>query len=130
MTEAQLQAAVVELAELLRWRVCHFHDSRRDIGGGRQVGDRLSAGWPDLVLCRDGHIVFAELKAQDGRLKQPQREWLDQLGAVSVGCDRVQVFLWRPAHWAAGHIEAVLRTTGQPGRARDGQGRARRSAPA
>ena len=90
MTEAQFQAQVLNLARLYGWRSAHFSDSRRQIRPGVFVGDRGAAGWPDLVLVRE-RIVFAELKAANGRLRRGQAAWLDALKAAGA-----ETYVWRP----------------------------------
>jgi hypothetical protein len=100
-TERDFQRQVVELATLCRWRVYHTYDSRRS-----------NPGFPDLVLVRDGIVVFAELKNQAGRLTDDQREWLAALTRVATQLEdeganpRVQVYCWRPADWP--EIERLL----------------------
>lgn len=49
------------------------------------------AGFPDEVLVRPPRIVFAELKAEKGKVSQAQMDWLDQLAACGL-----EVYLWRP----------------------------------
>lgn len=90
-TEAEFQAAVIEMAHVTRWRVYHTHDSRRS-----------PHGFPDLVLVRKERLVFAELKSEYGRVTVPQLHWLDALEQVPG----VEAFLWRPHNWA--EIEKVL----------------------
>lgn len=113
-TEAQWQAIVVELAQRAGWKVAHFHDSRREIvsqGGARRlVGDALAKGWPDLVLGRDGHVIFAELKAKGGRVTPEQEQWLFLLSTIAESVpERVTVAVWRPAD-----IDAVKRALLRP----------------
>lgn len=121
-TEAQFQSAVIDYARRTGWRVAHFHDSRREVAG-KLVGDVDAVGFPDLTLARDGRIIFAELKAEKGRLRTEQRDWLAELNGIGeLGLEdgittafirlqgrlpRVLVFLWRPSDWP--EIEAVLR---------------------
>lgn len=117
MTETQLQSAVIELAQWLGWRVAHFR-AAKTAQGWRTAVEGNGAGFPDLVLVRNGHVIFAELKAAKGRHSPEQREWLDALLAVSVGSHRVWVFDdWRPAQWIDGTIEDALRTIGEEARA-------------
>jgi hypothetical protein len=97
-TEAQFQAAVVELAHLRNWLVFHVHDSRRGLG----------AGFPDLVLLheRTGQLVYAELKTDKGRVSVAQQRWIDALyrgGHV--------VHVWRPQHLRSGQILRTLTPT-------------------
>lgn len=84
LSEAAFQRQVVQLARLLKWRVYHTLDSRGS-----------AAGFPDLVMVRNGRLVFAELKAQTGRVRAEQYEWLADLGGVKAA--NVGVYLWRPA---------------------------------
>lgn len=108
VSEAAFQASVIELAEMLRWRVHHHHDSRRQ-AGGKLVGDKQAAGFPDLVLARRGRLIFAELKAEKGLVKPEQEAWLDELRATreQVGYANVDVFVWRPCDFE--EIRLILR---------------------
>ena len=102
-TEKQFQAAVVEYAELNGWLVYHTYDSRRS-----------NPGFPDLVLVRDGWLVFAELKTEKGVVSRKQREWLEALAAVSwrlstrPGYEPALILarIWRPSDWP--QIEQAL----------------------
>jgi hypothetical protein len=92
MSEKQFQQLVVDYAETRGW---HWH---------HETDSRLSrAGLPDLLLCRPPRVVFAELKAQDGRLSPPQQRWISLLSR----CPGVAVHVWRPDDWPT--IEEVLR---------------------
>lgn len=87
ITEAQLQRTVVDLAEVLGWRVFHDHDSRLN-----------RAGLPDLILVRRGRLIFAELKRRTGRLRPAQAAWLADLAQVAqASTGAVEAYLWRPA---------------------------------
>lgn len=92
MSERDWQQRVLDLAHLRGWRTFHVHDSRRS-----------AAGWPDLACVRRDRLVLAELKAERGRVRPEQQEWLDALGAVPG----VEVHLWRPSDWPA--VQQVLR---------------------
>ena len=92
INERTFQAAIVELAKLTGWRIYHAFDSRRS-----------EAGFPDLVMTRDGRILFAELKTERGRVSEAQREWLTALAS----CPGLEIYVWRPADWDA--IERTMR---------------------
>lgn len=92
MSEKDLQAQVVELAQRLGWLYYHTHRS-----------DRSPAGFPDLVLVRGDRILYRELKTSKGRLSAAQQEWLAAL--VSAGAD---ASVWRPGDWVARRIEKEL----------------------
>jgi hypothetical protein len=123
-SEAAFQQKVVNLARFCGWRVYHPPDNRPSGRTGR-VQD-VVAGFPDLTMVRGPRLVFAELKAEKGRLALAQAEWLDALldvtraveivvqeseGARAAGYDvprpRVDVFVWRPSDWPV--IEEALK---------------------
>ena len=107
MTERDLQRAVISLARRCGFLVAHHHDSRRQVGNGRLVGDRDAAGLPDLILVRGKRVVFAELKTEKGKLRPAQKTWIDALRAVeSDAAGRVLVKVWTPSSWD--EIERLL----------------------
>lgn len=89
VSEKEFQAAVVNLARRNGWRCFHCHDSRKS-----------EAGFPDLVLVRD-RVVWAELKAEAGRLSAAQLAWVEALRAAGT-----EVHVWRPTDWP--EIERIL----------------------
>ena len=100
MTEAQLQAAVIECARRLHYDVYHTYTSRRS-----------EPGFPDLVLIRKdpriglpSRFIVAELKAPGGRVSPDQERWLRNFEAMGV-----PAYVWRPSHWLSGEIERALR---------------------
>jgi hypothetical protein len=94
VSEAALQALILDAARWTGWFVYHTHDSRRS-----------QPGFPDLVLVhRDtGRVLFRELKTDKGKLTPAQREWL---GYLSIQHD---AGVWRPADWTSGAVLAALR---------------------
>lgn len=94
MTEAQLQAAIVELALTTRWLYFHDYDSRCN-----------NAGFPDLVMCHKdtGKVLICELKAGKGRMRPEQLEW-----QKSLLKGRNNYRLWTPKEWLSGEIEQEL----------------------
>ena len=90
-TEDGFQAWITQLAHLCGWDVYHTHDSRHS-----------AAGFPDLVLVRPPRVLFAEVKAETGKVSPAQRRWLNWL----TDCPGVETYLWWPADRA--HIERVL----------------------
>ena len=102
LTETQFQTKVVDLARARGWLVYHTYDSRRS-----------APGFPDLVLARDGRVMFVELKASAGRISAAQREWLTALGATDPSGNvsnplrmtktddgsALSVEIWRPNQW-------------------------------
>jgi len=78
MSERQFQRTVSEYATLRKWLVHAERPARRQSGSYSTPieGDR---GFPDLVLARDGEVVFAELKVGSNRPTVGQRAWLAAL---------------------------------------------------
>ena len=102
MTESELQKIVIDMAHLFRWRVAHFRPARVMRGGEETWRTPVSAdgaGFPDLVLARDGVVLFRELKTAKGIVSDDQHEWLQATGGK----------VWRPRHLDTGLIEEILR---------------------
>lgn len=113
-SEAAFQAAVIELARRLDWRVAHFRTTREVDRRGRAryqtavAGD--GAGWPDLVLVRRGTMILAELKADRGTVRTEQRAWLERLEEVELNAGgAVLVRVWRPRDWPSIELELGAR---------------------
>lgn len=104
VTERQFQELVIEYAHLRGWLVHHTRPARTSKGYRTAIqGD---TGFPDLVLARNGIVVFAELKTEKGRTSVYQEAWADALR--HEGASRThEVFLWRPSDWR--QIMQVLR---------------------
>jgi hypothetical protein len=92
LSEKQFTSQIVDLAKLFGWRRYH---TWRSINS--------PAGFPDEVLVRRDRLVFAELKAENGKVSPLQQEWLDDLGRVPG----VEVYLWRPSQ--LDEITGILR---------------------
>ena len=100
MSEAELQAAVIDLAHVYRYRVAHFRPAQTGRGWRTPVGAD-GAGFPDMVLAKPGRVLFVELKSATGRVSPRQLDWLEAL--MPDG------FVWRPADWHSGEILRVLK---------------------
>ena len=100
MTESDLSRAVIELAELLGWRVYSIRNSRRGI-----VQSATGPGYPDLTLVKPPRVVFAELKVGRNRPTAAQEGWLEALDR----CPGVESHLWTDLDWSRGTVEAELR---------------------
>lgn len=94
MTETEFQAQVIELAEILGWRVYHVSDVRK------RLRARTSPGFPDLVLVRE-RALYRECKDDRRQLEKEQKAWRDVL--LAAGQDWA---LWRPRMWV--EIQADL----------------------
>lgn len=98
MNEATLQAAVIDLAHVMGFRVAHFRPARIETGWRTPVSAD-GRGFPDLVIAKPGRVLFVELKGSAGRVSPAQQEWIDVLGAQ----------IWSPAQWNDGTILAALK---------------------
>lgn len=137
LTEAQFLRQVTELATLRGWLYVHFRPAMTTKGWRTPVSGPLGAGWPDLVLLRQRRLIFAELKAERGRLSEQQASVMEALGALMfeypevpedfpiprqrsyldgvfhgldkalVEAPKIEVCIWRPADWTL--IEETLR---------------------
>jgi hypothetical protein len=86
-SEDDLLKYVTDLLRVYQWTFHHAGDSRRS-----------TAGLPDIVAVRarpgyPGRVLFAELKASKGRLRDQQYIWLAEL----ENCPQVESYVWRPA---------------------------------
>jgi len=79
-TEAQLQAGVCELLDLLGV-LYTVTDAARSWGrDGRPRPSKVAKGWPDLTGCLPGGLMFAiECKGPKGRLKPEQQATIKAL---------------------------------------------------
>ena len=115
MREADLLAAVIDLAHLYLWRVAHFRPCRTE-GGWRTAVQADGEGFPDLILVRAGRLVLAELKRTGGQptyeqwawlaLAQgydPETDWITLSASLRRGTSgyirAVEAHLWRPSDW-------------------------------
>lgn len=80
--EKQVQAAIVDIARLLHWRVYHTFDSRKS-----------DAGFPDLVLVRD-RVIYAEVKRAGEKPRPSQVDWLNALRSAGA-----EVYVWTEADY-------------------------------
>lgn len=96
LTEEQFLQQIIAIAHLYHWQVAHFRPARTDKGWRTPVAAD-GKGFPDLVMARDGAVIFAELKA-DGKQPSPEQwQWINQLGA----------HVWHPGDFDA--IVEILR---------------------
>lgn len=104
MSEAEFQSMVVELARACGWKTMHV---RRSIGKGRKWTTATSVvGWPDLTIYRPGRLIFAELKAESGRLTQEQAVVLGDLHFAGA-----ETYVWKPSD-----LDEIAQILGRRGR--------------
>ena len=99
MSELDFARAVVDLALSCGWKV-----KQEPVWRATSRKHDSAVGFPDLVLARKGQLIFAELKAERGRVSKAQEEWMAQLRWAGTG---VHVYVWKPSDWD--EIVEVLR---------------------
>ena len=84
ISEASFEAAVVDIAHLYGWKIASFRQAGGRADGGFRTPVKYDGkGYVDLTMVHPcGEIVFAEIKAQKGRLSPHQKEW----GRVLADC--------------------------------------------
>lgn len=100
LKELAFQQAVYNFAHAHGWLVAHFRTVEIKRAGGRPSYHATAVGfdgvgWPDLVLVRDGAILFRELKTDTGSTSIEQDAWLGRLAAAGQ-----DVGIWRPRAYA------------------------------
>jgi hypothetical protein len=90
--ERDFEDRVIAEAKLRGWLCAHFRPAmnRRGRWSTPMQGH---PGFPDVVMVRPPRVIFAELKAEKGRVSPDQQTWLEGLG----GCAGVETYLWRPS---------------------------------
>lgn len=103
VSERDFQLAVMQLAKFQGWLTYHTFNSRHS-----------EPGFPDLVMVRDGQLIFAELKVGKNKPTEAQKMWGDALRAVENRTDEglakiVEYHLWTLDDWPK--IERTLERT-------------------
>ena len=108
MKEKEFQSQVIILARLHGWLVMHTRavELRPGVWKTPLTGH---PGFPDLVLCdpRGKGLIFAELKADMGRLSDSQEIWLQ-----AINENGAEHHVWRPKDFQA--ISSRLARKGKP----------------
>jgi len=102
MSEAALQAAVLDLCRLRHLLVHHCRPARMPSGQWATPiqGD---AGFPDLVIAGRRGLLLRELKSEHGQVEAGQAVWANRLEVA-----RVDFAVWRPSDLASGRIATEL----------------------
>lgn len=114
LTEAQLQAAIIEAAERFGWLVHHGRPAR--VKDGWRTAITGAPGYPDLTLARRGRVLWLEVKGPRGRLRPHQAVWGAILGStgdddadwLALKSGEGNYAVARPQHWFDGRVVEVL----------------------
>ena len=93
MTEKELLALVRDAARTFGYRMYHTLRSKGS-----------EAGFPDLILLRDGVGWAIELKREGKEPTPAQHDWLYDFTAAGF-----RTAVWRPTDWLSGRILEELR---------------------
>ena len=98
MDEEAWTSWVIAESQAAGWMAFHARHAKTEKGWRTLTqGDR---GFFDLVLCRGGVTILAELKSQVGKLSPPQRAWAAAATPDGLaGGEGARVFVWRPEDW-------------------------------
>lgn len=100
MTETELLAEVTALCDRLGLLWHHDPDSRLSKG---------SKGFPDLVICGEGGVVFRELKGENGETSADQDRWGWTFCGAEIAMGIQGLWgVWYPFSLHNGIIEATL----------------------
>lgn len=89
LREREWQSEVIFQAKARGWKWYHPPDNKPNAYGRIQ---QIVAGFPDLVLVKNGTIIFVELKRETGVMSVEQEGWFEELRACGLTC-----YLWRPS---------------------------------
>lgn len=89
VSEATLQDAIFKYALPRGWWVTHFRPAQTARGWRTPIEGM--PGFPDLAMARNGEVIVAEVKSQQGRATPGQKLWLHELGEHGR--------LWKPSDW-------------------------------
>jgi len=97
------------MAKRMGVMTAHFRPAQSQTGRWLTAVQGDGKGFPDVVLCGKGGVLFRELKAAKGVLKPEQKVWLAAF--EEAGAD---VGVWRPVDLQSGRIETELRAVRAP----------------
>jgi hypothetical protein len=110
-SEAEFQAAVLELLGFLGWRAIHCRPLRTKHGWRVAIAGPGCVGWPDVVAVKTRpelggrhRALAAELKGIHGRLSADQRVWLGLLAGAGI-----ETHVWRVGRDSLQSIADTLR---------------------
>ena len=94
ISEKDFTKQVIDLAHLHGWLVAHFRTAMTKRGNYMTPVQADGKGFPDLVLVstKQSRVIFAELKAEKGKLSPAQSLWLNTLEFTPM-----EVYVWRPS---------------------------------
>ena len=90
-SERVFQAKVIQIAKMNGWMVFHARRSQ-GIDGKWYTAVQGDVGFPDLVMAhRSRGVIYAELKAPQGRVEPMQKQWIETLDLAGA-----EAYVWYP----------------------------------
>jgi hypothetical protein len=95
--EKDFQDTVLKWAKLFNWRCFYIPDWMYRLAIASMMRKRRAdrdwpdKGFPDLVLIKPGHLILAELKADNGTVSKEQKQWHALFASVGL-----TVHVWKP----------------------------------
>lgn len=97
-----LQAAAIEMAHRLQWRVVHFAAAQVRPGTFITHFTADGKGFPDLLMVRDC-VKAIEVKGRGDKIRPDQEAWLLDLEKAGVAC-----LVLTPTNYRQGVLESFL----------------------
>lgn len=104
MSENDLLAAVIAMAQVLGLKAAHFRTAQARSGNWITAVQGDGTGYPDLTIAGPGGMLFRELKSARGVLAPEQQGWITALTIAGQDAG-----VWKPADLQSGRIEHELR---------------------
>jgi Holliday junction resolvase len=81
-SEAEIQKAIITYLVRMGWLVVRMNSSAQKVGDRYLQAYRIentgsSAGIPDILCCKDGRWLLLEVKTEQGRLSESQKDFHD-----------------------------------------------------
>lgn len=86
-TEKDFQRAIVDIAQMLGWRVAHFRPALTKSGRWMTAVAADGSGFPDLVMLRNDRILVRELKVGYNKASEEQGAWLSAFRLAGIDAD-------------------------------------------
>lgn len=87
MKESVAQKQVIELFESLGWIVVRFNGGRKgkiSFFWWKYLGDSSTKGLSDLLLMKNGRVVFVEMKGEGGKPRPDQLKFFSALDSEGI----------------------------------------------
>jgi hypothetical protein len=93
ITERAFMEQILELATYRGWESLHLRPAMTRRGWVTPVQGTMGVGFPDLMLVRDGRLVFMEVKSEKGRVSPAQASVREVLKPIAP------CYVVRPSDW-------------------------------